>query len=483
MKVEKTILKNISALFGAQLITGLLTPVLLIYIARQLGDEVFGKYSYVLALTTIFLLVSEFGIKSVAIRDVARDASDLEKYLSHVFFMKLVISFLSVVVLVLFVNLMNPPRDTTLAAHIFAGGLFFQSMSYAFRWIFHALQIMEYEALQRVLERTLLLVLSVMVILRGYGLIALSFVFLITQIIVFICSIFFAAKKIVIPRIRVDLSFLQYIIKTAIFFALCEVLWIIYFKIDLVMLAKLKGETEVGWYNAAYVIVNFITLISMLSMQAIFPALAHFYKRERDKLRETVEISFRYLLLIVLAVVPALFFFSEKIINLIYGSDYSDSISALKILIFVIIFLFPNNLFAHTLAASNRHKVLSIINLAGVVVNILLNFILIPRFSYMGAGISTIITELMLCFLLYSAMSRFIKIRSSKIILSLLPGLVAMVLIINMASHFPWIPVIVFSLLVYFVSAFLTGGIKREDISLLAGIIKKERPTYSEEIK
>jgi len=483
MSTGRTILKNISALFGAQLITGLLTPLLLIYIARKLGDEVFGKYSYVLALTTIFLLISEFGIKSVAIRDIARDSSKIGTYLINVVVLKLLFSVFSLFVLILFVNLMNPPHDTTLAAYIFAGGLFFQSMSYAFRWIFHALQIMEYEALHRVLERALLLVMSVAVIWKGFGLIALSWVFLVTQVIIFIMSIFFVAKKIVIPRLKVDLSFCKYVIQTAIFFAFCEVLWIIYFKIDLVMLAKLKGETEVGWYNAAYVIVNFVTLISMLSMQAIFPALSDFYNRERHRLKKTIEISLRYLLLIALAAVPVLFLFSDRIINLIYGSGYSDSINALKVLIFVIIFLFPGNLFAHTLASSNRHKMLSLINFTGVIVNIGLNFILIPRFSYMGAGIATVITEVMLCFLLYYAVLRFIKIQGSKIILSLLPGLVAMVLIIHMASPFPWIPVIVFSLLVYFVSAFLTGCIKREDLSLLFRIIKKETPLSIEEMK
>lgn len=483
MITEKTILKNISALFGAQLITGLLTPILLIYIARQLGDEVFGKYSYVLALTTIFLIISEFGIKSVAIRDVARDSSNIGRYLSHVFLLKLVISFLSVLILILYVNLIKPPRDTTLAAYVFAGGLFFQSMSYAFRWVFHALQTMEYEALQRVSERLLLLVLSVLVILRGYGLIALSWVFLITQVIIFLFSLYLVARKIRIPQINVNLSFCKYIIKTAIFFALCEGLWIIYFKIDIVMLASLKGEAEVGWYNAAYVIVNCITLISMLSMQAIFPVLSNFYKSEKDKLKETVEISLRYLLVIVLAVVPVIFFFSDKIINLLYESEYSHSINALKILIFVLIFLFPGSLFAHTLASSNRHKMLSLINFIGVGVNISLNFVLIPKFSYMGAAIATIITEVVLCSLLYIAISKFIKIKSLKIILSLIPGLMAMVLIINIASHFPWIPVIAVSLLVYFSSAFLSGGIKKEDLLFLLGIIKKEAPISVEEIK
>jgi len=473
MSITRTAIKNISSLFGAQIITGFLSPILLIYIARTLGNEIFGKYSFILSLTAIFLIISEFGIKSVAIRDVARDSSLVGRYLRSLISLKLSFSLFSIIILVLFVNLLDMPPDTTLASYIFAGGLFFQSMSYAFRWVFHALQIMEFEALQRVAERFLLLVLSLLVLWQGFGLIALSFAFLITQIVIFILSLFFVTRKVRMPSVKADLSFFVYTIKTAVFFALCEVLWMIYFRIDIVMIAKIRGETEVSWYNAAYVIVNFITLISMLMMQAMYPVLSSLYEKERDKLKGIAESLFRYLIIIAIGIVPVVFMLSDRIIKIIYGPGYSYSIDALKVLIFVILFLFPGNLFAHILASSNRHKQLALVNFIGVVVNIVLNFILIPKYGYLGAGISTIITEIILCFLLYRVMSRFIKISSLRIVLSLLPGLAAMVLIINLATNLPIIPVILIALIAFLFLAYLTGAIKNADFTLLSGMIKK----------
>jgi O-antigen/teichoic acid export membrane protein len=117
---------------------------------------------------------------------------------------------------------------------------------------------------------------------------------------------------------------------------------------------------------------------------------------------------------------------------------------------------------------------LALVNLVGVIVNILLNLILIPRYSYIGAGIATIVTEVILCFLLYTVVSRFIKTGILKIVSSLLPGLIAMVLIIYMAKNFPLIPVVILALVIFLSSAYLTGGIKKEDFSLLYEIIKKE---------
>lgn len=481
MGIKKTILKNISALFGAQLITSVLNPLLLILIARKLGDEIFGKYSLLLSLTAIFLIVSDFGIKAVAIRDVARDTSRTDEYLSNIIGLKLFFSSIAILVFIVSVYLLDMPPDTTLASYFFAGGLFFQSMSYAFRWVFHALQVMEKEAVQRVAEKLLLLILSVLVLWSGFGLIALSAAFLVTQLIILLLSLFFASKTIRIAQIRMNLSFCRYLVKTAVFFALIEVLWMIYFRIDIVMLAKIKGETVVGWYNAAYVIVNFITLISMLSMQVFFPVLSHLYRKEKKKLKETSERLFRYLILIALPIVPAVFILSDKIITLLYGSGYPQSISALKILIFVIIFLFPGNLFAHILGSSNRHKTLTLINFTGVVVNVALNFILIPRLSYIGAGLSTIITEIILCLLLYMAVSKFLKIESLRIFLKLSPGYAAMILLVYFGAHFPLIPVVAVAFLVYFFSAYLTGGIKTEDFSLLSEAVPRESNQYFNE--
>lgn len=481
MSTKKAVLRNISALFGAQIISSLLNPILLILIARKLGDEIFGKYSLIISLTAIFLIISDFGIKAVAIRDVARDTSKTGEYLGNIISLKLLFSSLTVFLFIVSVHLLGVSRDTTIASYFFAGGLFFQSMSYAFRWIFHALQVMEKEAIQRVAERGLLLVLSILVLFSGLGLIALSIVFLVTQIIILLLSLFFAARIIKIPQVKFNSSFCRYLIKTAVFFAFIEVLWMVYFKIDIVMLAKLKDEAVVGWYNAAYVIVNFITFISMLSMQVFFPVLSNLYQKEKNKFKETAERLFRYLVLIVVPIVPVIFVLSDKIINLIYGSGYSHSVNALKVLIFVIIFLFPGNLFAHILGSSNRHKTLTLINFTGVVVNVVLNLILIPRFSYIGAGISTIITEIMLCLLLYTAVSRFLRIDSLRIILKLLPGFAVMILLFYSAVNFPLIPVVAVALLLYFLSAYLTGGIKKEDFSLLSGIASKESIEYFRE--
>ena len=138
------------------------------------------------------------------------------------------------------------------------------------------------------------------------------------------------------------------------------------------------------------------------------------------------------------------------------------------------IFLFPVTLFIHTLAASNRHKKLALISFTGVIVNVLFNYIFIPRFSYIGAGIATIITEIVVCLLLYAALSKFFWIRSLNIILRMLPGLAAMALVLYFGLNMPLIPVIIIAILVYSFFSYLTGSIKTEDFLWVSEILKKK---------
>lgn len=474
MNSLRTIFKNLSALFIAQAVTSLLTPLLLIFIARTLGDEIFGKYSYILSLTAIFLIIANFGIKGVAIRDVARDPSKLDDYVKNTFLLKLLLSTITISILLIFIKLMNMPRDTTLASYIFAGGLFFQSMSHAFRWVFHALQVMEKEAIQRVADRFFLLLFSMIVIWSGWGLMALSYAFLAAQIIVFLLSFYLLSKITSVFPSKINVPLCKYLMKTAVFFALCEVLWMIYFKIDMVMLAKIKGETEVGWYNAGYVIVNYITLISMLSMQVLYPVLSNLYQKQFQRLKQATEHLFRYLTFTAMLAVPLIFFLSDKIIMLIYGPEYSESIRALKILIFVVLFLFPGNLFAQVLASSNRHKSLAAVNFFGVALNISLNMILIPKYGFFGAGISTIITEIFLCFILYAVVFKFLRINIIRTIFGLLPGAVILMTAPLLLKNIHWLPVISAAVLLYLLLAYLTKTIKKEDFTILSKLTSKE---------
>ena len=80
MNTVQTIAKNTGVLFAANIITNILSLILVIYIARYLGDVIYGKYSFALIFTGMFGVLTNLGLDPLIIREVAKDKSKASKY-------------------------------------------------------------------------------------------------------------------------------------------------------------------------------------------------------------------------------------------------------------------------------------------------------------------------------------------------------------------------------------------------------------------
>jgi O-antigen/teichoic acid export membrane protein len=153
MNTIQTTAKNTSVLAISQVITSILGFFLLIYIARYLGEVGFGKYSFAVSFTTLFVIFADPGISNYIIREPARNKNLTNEYLTNVSIIKLLLSFLAFAFIVLTINLMDYPRDTTYAVYLFGFYMILTSFALTFRSIFQAFERMEYDAVVMVIEK------------------------------------------------------------------------------------------------------------------------------------------------------------------------------------------------------------------------------------------------------------------------------------------------------------------------------------------
>jgi O-antigen/teichoic acid export membrane protein len=83
MDTTKRVAKNTIALYIADVITAILSIILSIVIARQLGDVVFGKYSFAIYFVALLTQFADIGYMTLSLREIARDKSQASKYLSN----------------------------------------------------------------------------------------------------------------------------------------------------------------------------------------------------------------------------------------------------------------------------------------------------------------------------------------------------------------------------------------------------------------
>jgi O-antigen/teichoic acid export membrane protein len=171
-------------------------------------------------------------------------------------------------------------------------------------------------------------------------------------------------------------------------------LWLIYFRVDSLMLGIMRGDLEVGMYNIAYKIMEGVFFIPGIIMIVSFPKLV---KRERFK-----EVFAKLLFIlggVGLVASIILYLFSSSLIRLIYTQEFFGSITVLQILSLTILPVFLGHLTTQSLVALDLSRLYLLVAFVGALLNIFLNYLFIPPLGAVGAAWATVATETLIVLL------------------------------------------------------------------------------------
>ena len=377
--------------------TKVLPALLFIYVARKLGGEDFGKLSFAFSFTGMCILIADFGLNRLLVRNVSRQKELTEEYVANIYVLKIVLSGLCVIAMGLFVFLAGYTGEMKTIVIIFGGAMFFRSLLDVSCAVFNAHEQMDKEAALKGISHILLFVSGAVVLVLGFGLSELSRVFFIVYLISSIIGCYMVYQCIASIRPCFNIRFWYNILKESMPIALTVIFSVIYVKIDIVMLSLIRGDNvEIGWYTAAVRIIELLHVIPAIIASAIFPIFSILHKDSMDSLGGVYKTSFKYLLVTALPIVVGTLLLTGRIIALVYGEEYVKAVPALRILICSLIFIFVNYILLNILVAADKQKINAIVTGTCLFVNISLNMCLIPYYGYLGAGYATVVTEIVL---------------------------------------------------------------------------------------
>ena len=473
IKTTRRIAKNSIFLFCGEVIRIISVLILTVFIARHLGAVGFGKFSFALSFAVIFVIFADIGLTQLVVRDVARNKSEAGKYISNVTLIKLILSFFTWGLIFLMINLMKYPKETTHAVYLLGLAVIVNSFIEAFSSVFRAYEEMFYVSFLMIFQKVSCTILAILVLVLDFQLIGVVNAYLITSILTFILSIIILIKKFVKLEFKIDIKSWKRMIKEAYPIGMAIFFSAIYVRIDNIMLFMIKGDAPVGWYNAAYKPMEALMVIPISFIGALFPIFSNFYVNSKSALVIVYKKAVKVLLVIILPIAVGTTILSEKFIMFVYGSQFTNSINALRMLVWVSVIMFVNYVLTQLLIAINRQRFSAIFALICAIFNIGLNLILIPRFSYMGAGFATIATEGLLFVLCFYAISRYLGtiplfgITIKPLLASLLMGCILIVL-----RKYPLFITIPISAVIYSIAIFLLRTFNKSDYVMLKEAIK-----------
>ena len=477
MSTIQRIAKNTTVLFIATVIGYILGFFTTLYTARYLGAEGFGIISLALSLTSIFGVLTDLGLNNLIVREVARDKSLTNKYVSNTLSIKILFSFLTFVLLILTTELMGYTWKVNIIIYLIALNVIFVAFSAIFNAIFQSYEKMEYQAVGNILNAVLMFAGVLIVIHFNFDILAFGFVYFISGLVFLVFNILIYSWKFALPKMDIDWSFWRPTIKESLPFAVTGIFTMIYFWIDSVILSLMMGNEVVGWYNASYRLILIFAALYSVYMISIFPVLSGLYKTSQKSIKIAYERSFKYMLVVNVPIVIFITFLANKIILCIYGAGYIPSIIALQVLIWAIIFMFINTLSLNLLGSVNKQVIVAKIVAFGSIFNIVLNVILIPYFSYIGSSAATVATELVMLpiFLYVLKKENYVDISSLiKDVLKIIICSIIFIITIILLNQFNlWLSIII-SLIVYLTMIFITKTLNAKDISLIRSLFERK---------
>lgn len=459
--MHKTILKNISWLSFQDLTFHILGMIFYIILARKLGETGLGIYSYVFSLMTFLSFFLDFGISTHYWRKWCTNTKDISQDISTILSAKF--ALLLPISIGLFVYAIL--RDQSylvyllLAYGIYVLDIFRQIPLYYFNAKNMFNKVVGINAVDRVIS----LIGGSILLLMGKDLLFILILFLIARLFSLLLSLRLFDVTL---KLKLKKSSVLYGIGLGSSLFFIQILNNLYFKVDTLLIRHMIGIDAVGLYNASYRIIESLTIIPTIIFFGILsPIIALQEKGKKDVINNVMNVVLKYLGIVSLFISIFFTFYSEEILDFLYGSQFIGSGVTLIILGWTIFFLFIGTpLSTYVFAKREDRKLITRLFIL-TIINICLNILLIPMFGINGSAIATLITEIVSLFMLFAISGITLTIGW---MIKLL-GVSTIFIVVLMYVHFPLFPTLILCGVIYLLLLKILNVIDFKDIRTTSG--------------
>lgn len=395
--IRQTILKNTFWLSSAEVFTGFLRLLLLIYAARILGVTEYGKFTFVFSFVSVLVIFSDLGILNIVTREFSRNKEN-EKEFPAIITLEIILTAGALILMVLGSFFITP--DFAIRKIIWILAIFilitnFFGIFYAF---LRSRQRMEYEASSKIVQNILLVGTSLFVLFRFPSVINLSYGYLFSNLAALIIFLLFFNFRFQRLKLGWDKNIFK-LLKTSWPLSLGFMASCTYISISSVILGYFNLITENGWYSASSKVALVAVVPANLIVISFFPALSDFFITSKEKFQKSWDFLMGGMIFLAVPLVVGGIALAPKIINFFYGSEFAPSTFIFQVLIFVIGLNFINYPYSMALVVSEHQKKNFVLMILGIAISIVLNLLLISAYKLPGAVMATIISSLLALFL------------------------------------------------------------------------------------
>lgn len=372
-----------------------------ITVQNVVGNESYGLYFALFNFSLILNILLDLGITNYNNRNIAQHNFLLSKHLSNIVGLKFILSIMYAVVCILFAFIIGYDKVQIHLLLFLIFNQFLVSFTLYLRSNISALHLFRTDSLISVLDRTLMIIFCGLLLYTNVlgvdfsielFVYAQTAAYVLTAIITFII-VHAKAGKI---TLRFNIRFFIVILRQSYPYALLILLMFFYHRVDSIMLERMLpdplGKEQAGLYAQAFRLLDAVSMFGVLFAGLLLPIFSKMIK-QKEEVGQMVKLSFTLIFVPAIIISISSLLYDQEIMSLLYKSSSDESAQILGLLMTGFLGLSTSYIFGSLLTANGSLKQLNRMAFLGMVLNITLNLVLIPRMQALGSAYASMVTQ------------------------------------------------------------------------------------------
>jgi O-antigen/teichoic acid export membrane protein len=406
MTTARVIARNTSVRALGEVLSKVASLAFYVVMARELGREAFGEFTFALSLALLLTGFAALGIDQVITRAVARDRQIAGPLMTDALTVKIGLGLVGIVVAVVVVLVGDFNSTVRTAVALLAVATVIELISKIFAATFQGLDDMLPVAASLLIQRFSTAAVGIVLLLSGAGVVTVAVVYLGGSVLALVYIAARLAARGVAPERGASAARARALVRSSWALGVTLIFSTALFRIDATLLSLLKGNGAVGIYGVAYRLFESTLFLSIAFATALLPTLSRSTPTTSPSIARVYELSSKVATTILLPLGTGFVLFARPVVELLYSDEFDPSVGPVQLLGAAAVLYGVTYLTSYVLISQGRQNILPWATGAILAVNVGLNFALIPHYSYNGAAAATSISEALMAVVLVIAVWR-----------------------------------------------------------------------------
>ena len=386
------IIKNAGWLIGAKVIQSIISLIVSMLTARFLGPSNFGLINYAASIVAFVAPIMYLGFNGILVKEIVAAPEKEGEILGTAVTLSFISGIICIAGVISFACIVNAGETVTIVVcALYSILLLFQSLELISYW-FQAKLLSKYYSIVSFIAYSIVAVYKVFLLITQKSVYWFSISNALDYMLISV-MLFVIYKKKSSYKLKFSKEIARTMFAESKYYILSDMMVAVFAQTDKIMLKLMIGDSATGFYSAAVACSSITMFIFTAIIDSMRPSV--FENKASDEGRYKQSVTVLYSIIIYLSLIQSVFItlFSGFIIKILYGDGYAPGVTALRIVVWYTTFSYIGGIRNIWLLAEKKQKYMLFINIFGALLNVVLNFVLIPVLQMNGAAIASLITQ------------------------------------------------------------------------------------------